>query len=130
MLAVQEIRETVMMAKNDFHGAPSAHPHRHSLGSDVRTTLSSIYTLAQKKLRPLPTQTGDGTYVAEHAHSGFLKDISKLGLKDVITIKDAIKGHVATEPINDKTYFMERIIKVSRLAMERSNSVLTLLFHR
>ncbi|PYH92083.1 peroxidase [Aspergillus ellipticus CBS 707.79] len=62
--------------------------------------------------RPLPNQTGDGTYL-EHEHSGSLfADLKTLGLKDVGTVKDLIKTKAKGEYINDKTMLMERVIQM------------------
>lgn len=44
--------------------------------------------------RPLPTQTGDGTYINKDLPSGVMEDLRSLGFKDV------------------KTYLMERVIQL------------------
>ena len=65
--------------------------------------------------RPLPNQTGDGTYL-EHEHSSSMfQDLRSLGFKDVGTLKDLLKTKAKGEYVDDKTMLMERIIQVRLL---------------
>ncbi len=66
--------------------------------------------------KPLPTQTGDGTYIQEPAEFSLTNDVldlvKHLKLADYKTIGEAVKGAITGAPIDDRTYFMERFIKV------------------
>ena len=64
--------------------------------------------------KPLPNQTGDGTYLKHDQSSGLFNDIKALGFRDVNTVKDLIKNKATGELVDDKTYLMERIIQVCR----------------
>jgi linoleate 10R-lipoxygenase len=64
--------------------------------------------------RPLPTQSGDGTYL-EHGHdhsSSLFQDLRTLGFKDYSTLVDVIKSKASGELVDDKTYMMERVIQL------------------
>lgn len=61
---------------------------------------------------PLPTQTGDGTYLKHEESSGLLGDLKSLGFRDVNTVKDLIRSKASGELVDDKTYLMERIIQL------------------
>ena len=102
------------MAENDTYASAFSHPHQHSFWHHLASRVEGAASAAGHALRPLPTDTADGTYTEEDKpHSNVLKDISNLGLKDVVTIKDLIKETATSKPIDDKKYFMEGVIKVS-----------------
>ncbi|KKY29272.1 putative fatty acid oxygenase [Phaeomoniella chlamydospora] len=60
--------------------------------------------------RPLPTQTGDGSYIEHEIPSSLFEDIKSLGFKDVKTLREVMqsKGHLQ----DDKTMLMERVIQL------------------
>ena len=68
--------------------------------------------------RPLPNQTGDGTYL-DKEHSGSLfQDVRALGFRDVGTVRDIVKTKAKGEHTDDKTMLMERIIQVSQMSKQ------------
>lgn len=63
--------------------------------------------------RPLPTETGDGTYLEDESNGGTLwKDLRMLGIKDVNTLVSVIKTEAMGKKIDDKTMIMEHVIQV------------------
>lgn len=111
------------------NGAPS-NSKRHSKVSPVqrksfssdednsaeRTEVAGIFEkysqLLHASQRPLPNQTGDGTYVEHESSTGLFQDIKSMGFKDLGTLKDVLKSQTSGELVDDKTYLMERIIQV------------------
>jgi linoleate 10R-lipoxygenase len=67
--------------------------------------------------RPLPTETGDGSYITDgDDHGGSLwADLRALGIEDASTIKDFIKTTARGPLVDDKTMLMERIIRVTAI---------------
>ncbi len=63
--------------------------------------------------RPLPTQTGDGSYIEHEVSTGMWQDLKALGFKDMNTLKDVMANKVSGTYQDDKTYIMERVIQVS-----------------
>lgn len=76
-------------------------------------TISQVGSVVSASLRPLPTETGDGTYIAESTQTGWVKDLGHVDLKDVRTLADVVKSAATGEPVDDKQYIMERVIQVS-----------------
>ncbi len=64
--------------------------------------------------QPLPTQSGDGSYLDHTQPSGLMSDIKAMGFKDVHTLIEVMKTKVKGELQDDKTYMMEQTIQVSR----------------
>ncbi|THC94398.1 hypothetical protein EYZ11_006127 [Aspergillus tanneri] len=83
-----------------------------SVLNGVTKTFSQIEKVVSASLRPLPTDTGDGTYMASSNSSGIVKDISQLDLNDVKTMVDLTKNVATGEPVDDKQYIMERTIQL------------------
>jgi len=77
---------------------------------DAARDLSKVMHLAS---RPVPTETGDGTYITHGDQGGSLwADLRTLGIEDASTIKDLIENMASGREIDDKTMLMERIIRV------------------
>ena len=74
--------------------------------------IAQIEQVVAAALRPLPTQTGDGSYVQEPAVTGLAKDLLHFDLKDAKTLADMAKNAVTGEAVNDRDYIMERVIQV------------------
>ena len=84
-----------------------------SLFSDIQRTVEKISSVANASMRPLPTSTGDGSYITKPEHEGLLESLTSLNLRDAATIVDTFRGKVTSEPIDDKTYYMERAIQLA-----------------
>ena len=81
----------------------------------IEDSFASIKGLIQASLKPLPTQTGDGSYIADPISTGLLKDLEKLHIRDIPTLIQTVKGKITNAPVNDRTYLMERVIQVRNL---------------
>lgn len=75
-------------------------------------TVSQLEKVVSASLRPLPTETGDGSYVKESTSTGIVRDLSRMDFSDVKTIVELTKNATTGEPLNDKHYIMERLIQV------------------
>lgn len=103
--------------------------HRSSSDHDahreeVENVFSQYAQLVQAANRPLPTQTGDGTYIDHPTPSSLFQDLRALGFKDVNTLMDVMKEKTAGGLADDKTYLMERVIQlVSALPPASKNRI-------
>lgn len=103
---------------------PDAPVERATARQQIEHALESAGGLLKTSLRPLPTQTGDGSYLAPPHLTGLVKDLQKLGIDDAETLIELVKTTATGEKINDKSYFMERLIKLaSGLPLTSKNGV-------
>jgi hypothetical protein len=81
------------------------------------TQLAQLISSARK---PLPNQTGDGTYLEykddppdllQKINAG-LKDLSHLGITDIATLLEVQNKQKTGELWDDKEYLMEKLIQV------------------
>ncbi|KAF2456698.1 fatty acid oxygenase PpoC [Lineolata rhizophorae] len=79
---------------------------------EVGNVFEDFAQLIHASQRPLPTQTGDGTYIEKDENSGLFADLRTLGFKDVKTLKDFMAAKSSGETTDDKTYLMERVIQL------------------
>jgi linoleate 10R-lipoxygenase len=94
------------------HAAPEAEDHS-AKRTEVVATFEKYAQLIHASRRPLPTRTGDGTYLEHETSSGGLfQDLRVLGFKDYGTVLDVIKNKASGGLVDDKTMLMERIIQV------------------
>ncbi|KAF7543942.1 hypothetical protein G7Z17_g10338 [Cylindrodendrum hubeiense] len=76
-------------------------------------TLASYKKLRVASKRPLPNQSGDGTYLTVVKRPGLKEDIRRLTMKDVKTLLEVISHKIKGETIiDDKTMIMERTIQI------------------
>jgi linoleate 10R-lipoxygenase len=94
--------------------APSAEPPER-IKSEVAAESSAKFTEAREVIhaarRPLPTETGDGSYVGDEPSSGLWKDLRSLGIKDASTLASFLENKVTGQYMDDKTMLMERVIQ-------------------
>lgn len=76
-------------------------------------SISQLEQAVSASLRPLPTETGDGTYVKDFLSTGLVKDLGHIDLADIKTLLDIIKSAATGNLIDDRKYIMERVIQVS-----------------
>ncbi|KAB8216542.1 hypothetical protein BDV33DRAFT_194313 [Aspergillus novoparasiticus] len=98
-------------------------------------TVSQLEKVVSASLRPLPTETGDGSYVKVSNSTGIVRDLGRMDLSDVKTIVELTKNAATGEPLNDKHYIMERLIQLtsalpsnSRVGKELTNAFLNQLW--
>lgn len=95
-------------------------PEQSITRSDVDSGFDQFAQLLHAARRPLPTQTGDGSYVDQSdVPSSLFQDMKSLGFKDVKTLREVMKGKASGGPADDKTMLMERVIQVSSLFIYR-----------
>ena len=86
--------------------------HSASRG-EVESSFQQFAQLIHASRRPLPTQSGDGSYLDHTEPSGLMQDLKSLGFKDVNTLMQVMKQKKSGGLQDDKTYIMERVIQVS-----------------
>ena len=79
---------------------------------DVDSAFDQFAQLIHASSRPLPTQTGDGSYIEHEASSSLFQELKHLGFKDVKTLKEVIVNKASGALADDKTMLMERTIQV------------------
>ena len=80
---------------------------------DVESSFEQFAQLIHSASRPLPTQTGDGSYIEHEASSSLFQDLRHLGFKDVKTLVQTVSNKASGALTDDKTMLMEHIIQVS-----------------
>ncbi len=89
--------------------------HSASRG-EVESSFQQFAQLIHASRRPLPTQSGDGSYLDHTEPSGLMQDLKSIGFKDVNTLMQVMKQKKSGGLQDDKTYIMERVIQVSSTA--------------
>lgn len=88
----------------------------HSIDREqVSNIFKDFAQLVHASQRPLPTQSGDGSYLDHEVPSGMMADLRSMGFKDMKTLKDLIQTKASGALQDDKTYLMERVIQVRRI---------------
>lgn len=102
---------TVPEAEDDeIEGGPVAEGEDHPEEDDnVFHAFASVLHASQ---RPLPTQTGDGTYIDKEPTSSTLEDLKHLGFKDYKTLLQVLQQKASGALVDDKSYIMERVIQL------------------
>ncbi|KAI9799736.1 MAG: hypothetical protein M1833_003855 [Piccolia ochrophora] len=95
--------------KSSVGPAPANHGEQ---SEDVATMFRQYAQLIHASQRPLPNQTGDGTYQDHKMPSGLWQDLRSLGFKDMNTLMDVLRDQASGELTDDKTYIMERVIQL------------------
>jgi hypothetical protein len=79
----------------------------------VEDGINQISQVIHAALRPLPTQTGDGSYLPDsNTQTGILSDLSHIGIRDIDTLIDVVRSGASGAFIDDKDLLMERVIHV------------------
>ena len=103
------------------HQASSSAAHKQEKESEdhsasrkaVESSFDQFAQLIHTSRRPLPTQTGDGSYIDHEVPSSLFQDLKSLGFKDVNTLIQVIKTKAGGGLQDDSTYLMEHVIQVS-----------------
>lgn len=86
----------------------------NGIRKEIESAFSQLQQVVKASLRPLPTQTGDGTYLTNtNVSTGAFKDLPYIKPKDVETVLDVVKTAATGAPIDDRQYIIERVIQVS-----------------
>jgi hypothetical protein len=107
-----------------FSSEPSPPSLLHRVEDTIESATSTIRTLVGSVRAPLPTATGDGSKLdagkkqsSMQELEGLVGDFSKFSAGDWKTLLETVKLKVAGDPIDDKTYYTERLIQeASKLA--------------
>jgi len=95
------------------YALPSTPPEQHvSQREKVAAAFESVSGLIKAAAAPLPTQTGDGSLIKNPKPTGLLHDIVHMHPKDIITLGELAKEAITGDPVNDKTFLMERLVKL------------------
>lgn len=90
----------------------SEHPDHSTKREEVSGTFEQFAQVIHAAQRPLPTQTGDGSYLNKDESTGLLADLKNLGFKDIKTLKEVMENKAKGDLVDDKTYIMERVIQL------------------
>ncbi|TAQ87459.1 hypothetical protein B7494_g4210, partial [Chlorociboria aeruginascens] len=113
------------LTRNANSNGPSEGPDHSVTRDSVAASLGKFSGVVHASRRPLPTETGDGSYVTEPKESGLFDDLKAMRMKDVETLDMALKVELgSTKLTDDKTMLMERTIQlVSNLPSNSKNRV-------
>ncbi len=81
----------------------------------IEDAVSGVRELMHAALRPLPVQTGDGSYIEQPESTHVFKDLHDMGFDGVQTLIETVKTDVSGKLADDKKYLMEKVIKVNAL---------------
>ena len=101
------------MAANESQ-LPDTPPEQHiTFREKVEEAFQSVAGVIKASSAPLPTKTGDGSYITSTKPTGILNDLIHIRPGDIRTLIDVAKTVVTGDPIDDKTYLTERLLKVA-----------------
>ena len=101
------------MAENESQ-LPATPPEQHiTFREKVEEAFQSVAGVIKASSAPLPTKTGDGSYITSTKTTSIFNDLIHIRPSDIGTLTDLAKTVVTREPINDKTYLTERLLKVA-----------------
>ncbi|KAF3481341.1 fatty acid oxygenase [Arthroderma uncinatum] len=84
-----------------------------NLREEIGQGVADVGEAISASLRPLPTASGDGTYLPKVAKTGVLDDLAHMKLGDAGTLAEMAKIAATGELIDDKRYIMERVIQLA-----------------
>ncbi len=104
----------VVSGLETHHEVPVKQPDHAASRSEVENSFTAFAHLVHAAQRPLPNQSGDGTYIEEkQQHSGLWADLRSLGFKDAKTLTEVMKNTASGALVDDKGMLMERVIQVN-----------------
>ena len=101
------------MATNGSVNGVTPPERPHDFRHNIEQAFESVSGLISASFRPLPTATGDGTYVPETKHANVLKTMSTLKFRDFLTLKEMLEEKISHEASDDREYLMERVIQLA-----------------
>jgi len=97
---------------SESSSAPDGTNEHLALRKQIEKSFAEISQVIHTSRKPLPTQTGDGSYIEPPVPTGLFKDLQNMRFKDVPTLIQSIKSRMSGKPTDDKTYLMEKVIQV------------------
>ncbi|EEH45501.2 uncharacterized protein PADG_01651 [Paracoccidioides brasiliensis Pb18] len=92
-----------------------------SIRGKVGNSISQVSQLIHSSLRPLPTRTGNGSYIDDTPpEPGLIADLKSVGIKDIDTLVEVVRNAATGKPVNDKDYILERVIQLASSLPSRS----------
>jgi linoleate 8R-lipoxygenase/9,12-octadecadienoate 8-hydroperoxide 8R-isomerase len=86
-----------------------------SIRQEIEKAFSQISQVIHSSLRPLPTETGDGSYIeTTSSHTGILRELGNFGIRDIETLIDVTRNAATGQPVDDRRYILERVIQASQ----------------
>ena len=93
---------------------PATPPEQHvTFREKVEEAFQSVAGVIKAAVAPLPTKTGDGSDIANTKPTGVLDDLVHLRSGDSKTLIDLAKFISSGDPLDDKTYLTERLVKLA-----------------
>ena len=83
-----------------------------SLPDRIEDAITGVKELIDAALKPLPTETGDGSYVEDAVPTSFFRDLHDMGFEGVETMIKTLKTDASGKFADDRTYLMEKVIQV------------------
>ena len=106
-------KNSLAPAKNPTSNDVSDGPDHSMVHASVAANLEKFASVVHAANRPLPTGTGDGSYVNDPKQSGLFDDLKAMKVKDFATLNQLFIQHISdSELTDDKTMVMERVIQV------------------
>lgn len=84
--------------RQDSHDGNSAPETRQ----DVENMFTEFAQLIHAARRPLPAQSGDGSYLEHEEPTGFWNNMRHLGLKDLNTVRNILADKASGKPQDDR----------------------------
>ncbi|KAI6900680.1 heme peroxidase [Hortaea werneckii] len=123
--------------------APDLSDQYTQLANKISGSVTQLKTILDAMRAPLPTQTGDGSQLAEEKSKestfGLLKtvleDLGELGPSRIGNLVEVAKSSTMSQPLDDRKYYMERLIQAAallppdRLQTKLTNDFLTQLWN-
>ncbi|KAI1960198.1 hypothetical protein LOZ58_003917 [Ophidiomyces ophidiicola] len=98
-------------SKTDFNSTTVANSRVQR--PEIDSTFKQYSQLIHAARRPLPKQSGDGSYLASPKEtSSLLKDLMSIGPRGIGTLLTVRKNKKSGDLVDDKTYIMERVIQL------------------
>ena len=111
----QGVMKRMSFARTKKQSVADASAPDHSVTrGDVDSSFEQFQQLVHMAGRPLPTQTGDGSYIEHEGSSSLFSELKTLGFKDFKTLREVISSKARGALTDDKTMIMERVIQASR----------------
>ena len=93
---------------------PATPPEQHvTFRENVEEAFQAVAGVIKTSSAPRPIQTGDRSHMANTKPTGLLDDLTHLRPGDIRTLLDMAKSALTGDPTDDRTYLMERVVKLA-----------------